>query len=269
MTTTRRTLERAEATRLLSSIADLASAAGARVVELAAAAPRRKPDDSPVTAADEAAEAILCDGLARLLPGLPIIAEEAVSRRTPALPSGPYLLVDPVDGTRELVAGRNEYTVNVALVEAGAPVLGVVYAPALMSLYAGSGDEAFRAHVPPGADLDRDTIVPIRARPRPKQLIAVVSRSHPDEGSERFLAELPVEKKLPMGSSLKFARLAEGAADVYPRHFTVSEWDIAAGHALLAAAGGTVTAPDGGALVYGNDAGFRVGGFIAWGAPPS
>jgi 3'(2'), 5'-bisphosphate nucleotidase len=97
----------------------------------------------------------------------------------------------------------------------------------------------------------------------------VVSRSHPDEGSERFLAELTVEKKLPMGSSLKFARLAEGAADVYPRHFTVSEWDIAAGHALLAAAGGTVTAPDGGALVYGNDAGFRVGGFIAWGAPPS
>jgi 3'(2'), 5'-bisphosphate nucleotidase len=272
MTTRRETLERGEAMRLLAPIADLVSAAGARIVELAAAGspPRTKPDQSPVTAADEAAEAILCEGLAGILPGVPIIAEEAASRRPPEMPHGPYLVVDPVDGTRELVAGRNEYTVNVALVEAGAPVFGVLYAPAFGSLYAGAGGEAFRAALAPGAAFDRDAIVPIRARARPKRLIALTSRSHPDEGSERFLADLPVDKKLPVGSSLKFARLAEGAADVYARHFTINEWDIAAGHALLEAAGGQVTALDGNALVYSrSDAGFRVNGFVAWGAPPS
>lgn len=272
MTTTRGTLERGEATRLLASIADLVSTAGARIVKLAAmgAPPRIKPDQSPVTAADEAAEAILCEGLARILPGVPIIAEEAAARQRPELPRGPYLVVDPVDGTRELVAGRDEYTVNVALIEAGVPVFGVLYAPALKSLYAGAGGEAFRATLAPGAPFDHETIVPIRARPRPKRLVALISRSHPDEESQRFLAKLAIDKKLPIGSSLKFARLAEGAADVYPRHFTINEWDIAAGHALLVAAGGQVTALDGSALVYGRrDTGFRLNGFIAWGAPPA
>ena len=108
----------------------------------------------------------------------------------------------------------------------------------------------------------------IRARPRPARFVALTSRSHPDERSERFLAGLPIEKRLPVGSSLKFAHLAEGAADVYARLFSVSEWDIAAGHALLVAAGGSVNAPDGKAIAYGSKrADFIVDGFVAWGAP--
>jgi 3'(2'), 5'-bisphosphate nucleotidase len=262
---------RGEARRLLAPLADLASAAGARIVEIVAqgAPARSKADRSPVTAADEAAESILCDGLARLLPGVPIIAEEAMSRSGAERPQGTYLLVDPVDGTRELIAGRGEYTVNVALIEAGTPALGVVYAPALHALYAGAEGEAMLAKVAPGARFDASTAAPIHTRPRPAQLLALVSRSHPDPASDAFLARLPLERKVPLGSSLKFARLAEGAADVYARFASVNEWDIAAGHALLTAAGGTVTATDGGTMIYGKrDSGFRVDGFIAWGGAP-
>jgi 3'(2'), 5'-bisphosphate nucleotidase len=270
MTTTRRTIERGEASRLLAAIADLVSAAGARIVELTAAglSHRAKADRSPVTIADEAAEEILSDGLARLLPGVPVIAEEAASRNLPALPRGAYLVVDPVDGTRELVAGRSEYTVNVGLVEGATPVLGVLFAPARKALYTGADGEALRVALAPGARFDRQAASPIRARPRPARLVALVSRSHPDERSERFLTQLPIERKESLGSSLKFAHLAEGAADVYARHFTVSEWDIAAGHALLVAAGGSVNAPDGKAIAYGAKRGdFLVDGFVAWGAP--
>ena len=270
MDTTQRTIERGEASRLLAPIADLVSDAGARIVELVAAglSHRAKADRSPVTVADEAAEEILCEGLARLLPGVPVIAEEAASRCMPALPQGAYLVVDPVDGTRELVAGRDEYTVNVGLVEGGTPVLGVLFAPGRKALYAGAGGEALRIALVPGARFDREAAEPIRARPRPARFVALTSRSHPDERSERFLAELPIEKRLPVGSSLKFAHLAEGAADVYARLFSVSEWDIAAGHALLVAAGGSVNAPDGKAIAYGaKRADFIVDGFVAWGAP--
>jgi 3'(2'), 5'-bisphosphate nucleotidase len=272
MDTMPRTFERGEASRLLAPIADLVSVAGARIVELTAAglSHRAKADRSPVTIADEAAEEILSEGLARLLPGVPIIAEEAASKSMPAMPRGAYLVVDPVDGTRELVAGRDEYTVNVGLVEGGAPVLGVLFAPALKALYTGADGEALRIALTPGACFDRQAAAPIRARPRPARLVALTSRSHPDEGSERFLAQLPIERKEPVGSSLKFAHLAEGAADVYARHFTVNEWDIAAGHALLVAAGGSVKAPDGKAIAYGAKRGdFLVDGFVAWGAPPS
>jgi 3'(2'), 5'-bisphosphate nucleotidase len=272
MITTRRTIERGEASRLLAPIAELVSAAGARIVELSAAglSHRAKADRSPVTPADEAAEEILAEGLARLLPGVPVIAEEAASKCIPALPQGAYLVVDPVDGTRELVAGRDEYTVNVGLVEGGSPVLGVLFAPARKALYAGANGEALRIALTPGARFDRQAAAPIRARPRPARLVALISRSHPDERSERVLAELPIEKRLPVGSSLKFAHLAEGLADVYPRLFSVNEWDIAAGHALLVAAGGNVNAPDGKAIVYGaKGSDFIVNGFVAWGAPPA
>jgi 3'(2'), 5'-bisphosphate nucleotidase len=270
MTTTRRTIEREEATRLLAPIADLVSVAGARVVELAAAglSHRAKADQSPVTAADEAAEEILIEGLGRLLPGVPIVAEEAASRSRPAATSGAYFAVDPVDGTRELVAGRTEYTVNVGLVVDGEPQLGVLFAPALNSLYAGANGVALRQLLKPGSRFDRAAAAPIRARARPTRLVALTSRSHPDEASEQFLAKLPVERKQPVGSSLKFARLAEGAADVYARHFAISEWDIAAGNALLVAAGGSISAPDGRPIVYGgNRADFVIDGFVAWGAP--
>jgi 3'(2'), 5'-bisphosphate nucleotidase len=258
-----------ELQHLAAAIADLASEAGARILAIAAegAMARAKADMSPVTAADEAAEAILCEGLAKIFPGVPVIAEEAVARLGCVLPEAAFLLVDPIDGTKELIAGRGEYTVNVALIVDHAPALGLVYAPGQSKLYLGAGGRATCSEIAAGAQFDAARATPIRARRRPKTLTALVSRSHPDAESDRYLATLPVGERLPLGSSLKFARLAEGAADIYVRLGTVSEWDIAAGQALLEAAGGSVTAPDGAALRYGLRDDFRVNGFVAWGAP--
>jgi 3'(2'), 5'-bisphosphate nucleotidase len=255
----------------LAPLAELASEAGARILQCAAAGliPRAKPDASPVTAADEAAEAILRAGLARLLPGVPVVAEEAASRGEETSFSSDFFLVDPIDGTRELLAGRSEYTVNIALLIGRWPVLGLIYAPALHALYMATEGRAMRAMLEPGTRFDAGNSVPIHARPRAQRLVAAMSRSHPDPKSEAFLAALPIERRLILGSSLKFARLAEGAADVYARLAPLSEWDVAAGHALLDAAGGRVTAPDGGALAYGKrETGFRIDGFVAWGAAP-
>jgi 3'(2'), 5'-bisphosphate nucleotidase len=271
MTAARPALGRGELTRLLAPLAQLASEAGARILQCTAAGliPRAKPDLSPVTAADEAAETILRAGLARLLPGIPVIAEEAVSRGEETIPGADFFLVDPIDGTRELLAGRSEYTVNVALLVGRLPVLGLIYAPALKALYTAAEGRALRAVLEPGMRFDAGKSVPIHARPRPQRLVAAMSRSHPDPKSEAFLAALTIERRLILGSSLKFARLAEGEADVYARLAPVSEWDVAAGHALLDAAGGRVTAPDGSALAYGrHETGFRIDGFLAWGAPP-
>lgn len=269
--TAERYTDRGAMQHLAAALADLASEAGACILRVNAEqpAPRIKPDQTPATAADDAAEELILEALERILPGVPVIAEEAASRRAPPLPRGSYLLVDPIDGTRELIAGRGEYTVNIALVEAHRPVLGVVYAPRLAELYVGGGGRALRQRVAPGARFDAAQAAPIRARPRPPALVALVSRSHPDAAADAFLARLPVARKIPLGSSLKFARLAEGAADVFVRLATIREWDIGAGHALLAAAGGEVTAPDGAPLAYGARAdGFSVTGFVAWGAPP-
>jgi 3'(2'), 5'-bisphosphate nucleotidase len=267
MTATKPT-DRGELMRLVAAIADLASEAGARILSIAAEnpAPRSKPDQSPVTPADEAAEEIILRGLGKILPGVPVIAEEAASHRKPPRPRGSYLLVDPIDGTRELIAGRGEYTVNIALIEDNAPVLGVVYAPKFNTLFAGASDEALRGMVAAGEKFAVGAAAPIRARARPELLTAFVSRTHPDRASDEFLARLPVVEKIPLGSSLKFARLAEGAGDVYARLAPVNEWDIAAGHAVLTAAGGEVTAPDGTPISFGTRDGFHVAGFIAWGA---
>ncbi len=268
MTTARRSTGRGERQRLLSALADLASQAGACILAIAAekSAPRWKADKSPVTAADEIAEAMIAEGLARLLPGVPVVGEEAMASGNFSRPGGNYLLVDPVDGTREMIAGLSEYTVNIALIEDGLPVLGILYAPALGELYAGTDGIAWRASIRPGATFDPAQATRIQVRPRPERLVALVSRSHSDPASEAFLSRLPVAEKIPLGSSLKFARLAEGAADVYVRLASINEWDIAAGHALLAAAGGTVTTPEGGALSYGKQENtFRVNGFVAWG----
>lgn len=254
--------------RLTCAIGDIASRAGAAILQIAGQnrPSRKKADDSPVTEADEAAEVLLTEGLQRLLPGIAIIAEEAASRRMPPLPSGPYFLVDPIDGTREFVEGRDEYTVNVALIENHAPVLGVIYAPKRNALYVGTNRRAFRDMVVPGMTFDPRSAMPIRVRPRGAGLVALVSRSHADPAADGFLAHLGIAERLPSGSSLKFARLAEGAADIYARFGRVHEWDIAAGHALVAAAGGRVTAPDGSNIRYGVlDNEFSVDGFVAWG----
>jgi 3'(2'), 5'-bisphosphate nucleotidase len=260
----------AENLRLACAIADIASRAGALIQQIAAEKrpARSKADNSPVTDADEAAEELLTEELQRLVPGAVVVAEEAAARRMPPLPAGPYFLVDPIDGTREFLAGRDEFTVNVALIDNHAPVLGVVYAPGLNALYVGADDRAFRAMTVPGMTFDRVAATAIRVRPRGAGMVALVSRSHADSASDGFLAKLGIGERIPAGSSLKFARLAEGAADIYARLVRVNEWDIAAGHALVIAAGGRVTAPDGSDIRYGvQESGFSVDGFVAWGAP--
>jgi 3'(2'), 5'-bisphosphate nucleotidase len=261
-----------EYARLLEPLAKLAAAAGHRILETAPLdlLPRSKVDFSPVTAADEASETVLREGLDRILPGVPVIAEEGVAAGNLPEPGREFFLVDPLDGTREFLAGHQEYAINLALVSDGVPKLGLIYAPAFGILYAGSEGSALRAPLPPGREFDRAKAAPIRARPRPARLVVAVSRSHPDPKTEQFLATLSIERRLVMGSALKFAAVAEGLADAYPRLAPLSEWDVAAGHALVVAAGGGMQAPDGGTLSYGARArSFRLGGFVAWGGPPT
>jgi 3'(2'), 5'-bisphosphate nucleotidase len=224
--------------------------------------PRTKADLSPVTAADEESEAVLLEGLARLLPGVPVVSEEAGA--PPAL-APCFVLVDPLDGTHELLAGRNEFTINLAIVTDRRPVLGIVCAPALGVAWRGFGQSAERIALPPGTSPVDARAIAIRTRRRPAEgLIAALSRSHLDAATDAFVSTLPKVTRLVCGSAIKFCRVAEGMADLYPRLSPTSEWDVAAGHALLAAAGGAVTNPHGTPLTYGH-AGFRVPAFIAWG----
>ncbi|AXK83998.1 3'(2'),5'-bisphosphate nucleotidase CysQ [Pseudolabrys taiwanensis] len=228
---------------------------------------RLKEDKSPVTAADEASEALILEGLSRLLPGVPVIAEEMAARG--ALPplDASFLVVDPLDGTKEFLAGTDEFTVNVAIVTRGVPILGVVSAPNRGLVWRGVvGAKAERLRML--AD-SADQAEPIRTRRWPQHdAVAVMSRSHLDAATEAFLTRLgPIARK-PGGSAIKFCQIAEGAADVYPRLATVCEWDVAAGQALLVAAGGIVATPDGRPVAYGRSAeNFRVPAFIAWGDP--
>jgi 3'(2'), 5'-bisphosphate nucleotidase len=225
---------------------------------------RIKADGSPVTAADETAEAIIREGLARLTPNLPVISEEQPDHERPVAGAN-YFLVDPLDGTREFIAGRDEYTVNIGVISNGAPVMGVIVAPALGLIWRGvigRGAEslAFSSGCmsPPR---------PIETRPRPEgELIVVVSRSHLDDATEQYLHDLPHTARIASGSSIKFCRLAEGAADHYPRLGPTHDWDVAAGHAILAAAGGSVVGWDDEAIVYGTPK-LLIPAFFAWGGP--
>lgn len=257
----------AETAGLLDRLTGLVARASAAVTALAGnTAVRSKPDGSPVTVADEAAEAVILDGLARLMPGVPVVSEEQTARLGPPLLDPIFVLVDPLDGTREFVAGRDEYTVNLAIVSRAVPILGIVAAPARGLLWRGAAGKAERLRLIGDAAHDPS---PVHTRRCPATgPVALVSRSHFDAGTDALLARLQPAKREASGSSIKFCRIAEGSADVYPRLGTVSEWDIAAGHALVAAAGGRVTAPHGEPLSYGRAAdGFRVHGFIAWGDP--
>ena len=232
---------------------------------------RHKADLSPVTLADEAAEAVILRGLAQVAPGVPVVSEEACGEGRSPPPGASFILVDPLDGTREFVAGRGEYTVNLAVIADGVPVIGLIAAPAQGMIWRGvCGRGAERLRLEPGAEPgDAREIVAIHPRPSPAAgLVAAVSRSHFDPRSAALLASLPITGQIVCGSSVKFCRIAEGAADLYPRLARTCEWDIAAGHAILAAAGGCVTDPDGAALVYGRGGhGFHVPGFIAWSSP--
>lgn len=249
--------------------ARIALAAGQAVMDVYAGscAARAKADSSPVTEADERAEAVILAQLARTFPGLPVIAEESVARGIVPLCGPRFILVDPLDGTREFLARNDEFTVNIALIDAGVPVAGVVYAPALAKLWIG-GARAWVCAASPGGDLPPASAWrEISARkPRAEGLVALCSRSHGDAGTEDFLASHRIAGRVSAGSSLKFCLIAEGEADVYPRFGPTMEWDIAAGEAVLRAAGGHVLTPDGAELRYGKAAdGFRNGFFVAWG----
>jgi 3'(2'), 5'-bisphosphate nucleotidase len=232
---------------------------------------RRKPDGSPVCDADEAAEAIILKLLAVRLPEYPVLAEEAASRgeKTVLQAASAFILVDPVDGTREFLSRNGEFTVNIALIADAAPVAGVVYAPALEQLWIG-GTAASLCTVAPGAPLPLpEARQRIHARRAPEQgLTALVSRSHANPATEAFLAKLPIRERREAGSSLKFCKVAEGCADVYPRFGSTMEWDTAAGDAVLRAAGGLVVDGAGHPLRYGKaEAQFENGPFVAWGDP--
>lgn len=225
-----------------------------------------KADGSPVTSADRRAEVIICERLASIAPKLPVCAEEAVAAGGRAQVAERFLLVDPLDGTREFLAGNGEFTINVALIERGAPIAGAVYAPAIGRLWVG-GETAFTCDAAAGVALPGEgSRRRIRTRRAPTSLIAFASRSHLDAESDAFLKRLPVGETRFAGSSLKFCLIAEGLGDVYPRFAPTMEWDTAAGDAVLRAAGGGVLDPSGRPLLYGKAAsGLRNGPFIAWG----
>jgi len=226
----------------------------------------RKADGSPVSRADVEAEMLILARLAALMPGVPVIAEESFAPDLGPLPER-FLLVDPLDGTREFLAGREEFTVNIALIEAGAAVAGAICAPARDEVFVGGG-AAFQAPLGTGGALTG--LTPIAAGPAPAAgLRAIVSRSHLDAQSEEWMRQHRVADLKRVGSSLKFCLIARGDADVYPRLAPTMEWDTAAGHAILNAAGGAVVDAQGLPLRYGKkETGFKNPGFIAWGREP-
>jgi 3'(2'),5'-bisphosphate nucleotidase len=228
-----------------------------------------KADASPVTEADTRAEAVILAALAAAYPSIPVVAEEeAAAGRLPTT-LGRFFLVDPLDGTREFINRNGEFTVNIALIEDGAPVLGVVYAPAIGDLFAGSESGALRGQVTGGV---LGTLSPIATRAAPHHLVAVGSRSHGSDETARWLGRFDVERFVSSGSSLKFCLVAAGEADIYPRFGRTMEWDTAAGDAVLRAAGGIVADLDGRPVTYnkrdqGADVDFANGHFVAYGDP--
>jgi 3'(2'), 5'-bisphosphate nucleotidase len=260
------------AENLMDALTDLVARASAATLAVSHASVERriKADESPVTAADEASEAIIVEGVNRLLPGIPVVAEESVARMAAVSLEPTFICVDPLDGTKEFLAGRDEFTVNVAIVSHGIPIAGLVAAPAQGLLWRGTiGHGAERMQMRRvESKVEIFGREPIRTRKAPSRLTVAVSRSHLDKDTEALLARLPVGERQACGSSIKFCFIAQGGADIYPRLAPTREWDLAAGCAILAAAGGRVTAPDGSELRFGRVAEkFLVPGFIAWGDP--
>lgn len=223
----------------------------------------RKADSTPVTAADKAANALIVEQLQELAPQIPIISEEVEPHVLPEH-SQRFWLVDPLDGTKSFLREEGEFTVNIALLDHTAdgrfvPAVGIIYIPVSRQLYAGQvGAGAWRqwGDGPPQAIATRD--VPAEG------MTAVVSLSHRERKTDDFLAALPISERVSAASSLKFCRVAEGAADIYPRFGPTMEWDTAAGHAIVLAAGGRVETPEGEPFTYGRPD-FRNGPFVVWG----
>ena len=250
---------------LVDRLADAAREAGEAILEIVRRGfdVERKGDCSPVTEADRAAELVILAALARAAPGIPVIAEEQVAAGKIPAHGNLYFLVDALDGTKEFIRGGDDYTVNVGLIEDGQPRLGVVYSPATGRLHAGVVGE--------GAWLDEGRgRTAIATRPRGETVVAVASKSHLNQATIDYLeAAVGACDYVSIGSSLKFCILAEGRADIYPRAAPTCEWDTAAGHAVLLAAGGAVDGTDGSPLRYGKRA-FLNRAFVAtagWKAP--
>jgi 3'(2'), 5'-bisphosphate nucleotidase len=233
-----------------------------------------KADKSPVTIADRQSEDLILAALERVAPGIPVIAEEAVTAgRIPAIHDA-FFLVDPLDGTKGYIKGRAEFTINIGLIVDRMPVFGLVYAPALADFYVTLGaGETVNARLEPGSAVTSiEACRPTRLRtrvPDPHGLSALTSQSHLNSATAGFLGRYNVIDKRAISSSLKFGLIAKGEADLYPRVGPTCEWDTAAGHAVLVAAGGCVTRLDGTALLYGNRLnGFLNPDFVAWGRTP-
>lgn len=224
-----------------------------------------KADRSPVTEADERAEALILEALDRDFPGMPVLAEESFSAGLRPETAGDFILVDPVDGTKEFINKNGEFTINIALVSGRQPIVGCVYAPALERIYLG-GAAAWAGGLEPGSRFDLRALAPISTRePVGQGKIAVMSRSHADEKTRDFARRQGVTDMVSAGSSLKFCLVAEGKADIYPRFGPTKEWDTGAGQAVLEAAGGRVTGPDGEAFLYGKaECDYLNGPFVAW-----
>jgi 3'(2'), 5'-bisphosphate nucleotidase len=229
---------------LAEALVTITEEAGKAILEIYATdfESRSKDDSSPVTEADEKAEAIILERLAALGTGIPVVAEESVAAgHIPDISGGRFFLVDPLDGTKEFISRNGEFTVNIGLIEGGVPTMGAVHLPALDQSYWGFGEgNAWRRS---------GNAVPEQIAVRPADhdgLVVVASRSHRDSATDDYLADFPVLELVSAGSSLKLCRVAEGAADMYPRLGRTMEWDIAAGHSVLAAAGGFVQVIDGG-----------------------
>jgi 3'(2'), 5'-bisphosphate nucleotidase len=258
------------AAALMGPLTDLVIRAGAAILAINRGAMKidGKADGTPVTEADLAADRIIGEGLARLVPAVPALSEERVHPAKPPY-RGSFFLIDPLDGTKEFVAGRDEFTVNLALVTNATPILGIIGAPALGLVWRGLvGRGAERLMT---GESSVRVAEPIHTRSLPQRgepWIVAVSRSHGDIRTEAFIEARPGAVRHALGSAVKFGRVAEGAADIYPRLAPTSEWDVAAGHALVTAAGGKITDAKGRDLRFGERReGFIVPEFIAWGDP--
>lgn len=252
------------ATRDLGAdLAELAAEAGRLILplwktELEVSA---KADQSPVTEADRRAEALILEGLAKRFPDVPVISEEHASEfGTPDAIGPRFFLVDPLDGTKAFVRGDPHFTVNIAFVELGQATAGAVAAPASGELWRTGASGVWKRH-------GDGPYQPVRPRAWPEgEALALISHTMKTETADELARQYGFHRREPMDSSIKFCRIAEGAADIYPRHGTTMEWDTAAGHAVLVAAGGQVTTPDGAPFTYGKASeGFRNGWFVARG----
>ena len=222
----------------------------------------QKADSSPVTEADRAGEILILNRLAQAFPGVPTVSEEDASEFGAPEDIGPrFFLVDPVDGTKAFVRGDPNFTVNIGLIENGVPMAGAIVAPATGETWFTTSDGVLKRLAPGGAEVRAQ----VRAWPQ-GQAVALVSHTLKEDRAAELAAQYGFDLRTAMDSSIKMCRIAEGSADIYPRHGPTMEWDTAAGHAILTAAGGRFTTPDGGAFVYGKaDQGFRNGWFVARG----